>query len=220
MRSSTTPVIFPPGHPLDSPECRCMLSICLRRLRRWRVPPHWSAADWYEEINLEAMTAAQEASLAFDASHGIPLEWFIRNRVLNRALQFYRKEWAYGRRCSTAGQAAEYSGPDIDAPSAADDSVELLSALNRLSDADRWLVEQLFWKRVREADVAETLKISQQAVNRRKQLILLDLRKILAAPTTPVKKIRVVKSQPVTVIRMSSRQGQVKARVHHGGSAG
>jgi len=49
-------------------------------------------------------------------------------------------------------------------------------ALARLTKSDLWLVEQLFWRGRTEATVATETGITQQAVNKRKSMILLRLR--------------------------------------------
>ncbi len=39
-------------HGQDSSEWLTVHS-CLKRIRRWRVPPHWSVRDWFDEIMAE-----------------------------------------------------------------------------------------------------------------------------------------------------------------------
>ena len=50
------------------------------------------------------------------------------------------------------------------------------SALARLTKSDLWLVEQLFLRGRTEATIAAETGITQQAVNKRKSMILLRLR--------------------------------------------
>jgi DNA-directed RNA polymerase specialized sigma24 family protein len=52
-------------------------------------------------------------------------------------------------------------------------------ALARLPSSDLWLVEQLFLRDRTEADIATQIGITQQAVSKRKQLILLRLRRYM-----------------------------------------
>src|SRR5262245_1532896 len=49
----------------QSPEGITILK-CLKRARRWRVPPHWSRRDWADEIRAEVLAAAALASKEFD----------------------------------------------------------------------------------------------------------------------------------------------------------
>ena len=52
----------------------------------------------------------------------------------------------------------------------------LISGLARLTKSDLWLVEQLFLRGRTEATIAAETGITQQAVNKRKSMILLRLR--------------------------------------------
>jgi DNA-directed RNA polymerase specialized sigma subunit len=54
---------------------------------------------------------------------------------------------------------------------------ELLScALALLSQTDRWLIEELFWARHTETQIAGVCGVSQQAISKRKRAILRNLR--------------------------------------------
>ena len=149
----------------------------MRRISRWKTPPHWSISAWMEEMRSEASAAAYEAVCAFDPGRGIPLECFVRKRVLGRALDRYRKEWAYGHRwaygsdgCLGGTEETDFTAPDL---------MALQAALTQLADEDRMLLRQLYWDRSTEAGTAKVLGISQQAVNRRKLAILHRLRRLL-----------------------------------------
>src|SRR5262245_16001324 len=72
----------------------------LGRVRSWRIPPTWSYKDWVEEISAVAICEAYTAESLFDPSQSIPLQVFVRSRVLARALSRYRQEWAFARRRS------------------------------------------------------------------------------------------------------------------------
>jgi DNA-directed RNA polymerase specialized sigma subunit len=58
-----------------------------------------------------------------------------------------------------------------------DDS--LRHALLELPFADQWLVQQIFWNSVSQDKVARNLKITQQAVSKRKRKIIRKLRQLL-----------------------------------------
>jgi len=55
----------------------------------------------------------------------------------------------------------------------------LRCALLELPLADQWLVRQLFWNSTSEGNVARNLKITQQAVSKRKRKIIRKLRQLL-----------------------------------------
>jgi DNA-directed RNA polymerase specialized sigma24 family protein len=52
-------------------------------------------------------------------------------------------------------------------------------ALRRLPQPDAWLIEALFWEGKSEANLAERLGISQQAVNKRKWSIFKTLHRLI-----------------------------------------
>ena len=153
---------------------------CVKRIRHWRVPPHWTRADWQDEVTAQAEAAAYEASREYDTSQGVPLNAFVHQRVVASVLTRYRQEWAYGRRCTSIADVDENA---LGNSSCSCDVHELLSfALTQLPQNDRWLIEQLFWDRYTETEIGKLLGISQQAVSKRKRAILHDLRCWLDAP--------------------------------------
>jgi RNA polymerase sigma factor (sigma-70 family) len=157
---------------------------CVRRTHAWRVPPRWSPRDWWEEIDAEGIAAACDAVRLFDPSRGPSLGCFVYHQILAAALARYRQEWSY---------ALHYrlSSADPDLASRSDEDVatdleggRLRRLMTGLPEADRRLIERLFWEGCTEAEVAGRLGISKQAVNKRKQKILLTLRRSLRRPKT------------------------------------
>jgi hypothetical protein len=165
----------------DPPEWVVILG-CLRRIRGWRVPPHWSSRDWNEEIRAEAVAAALQAMRDFDQGRGIPREMFLRRRVMSAALNRYRREWSFAiSRASETMRDCRGSGT-IGAPGLPSRDVLggfLQEALRRLPRVDAWLIEGLFWDGKSEAKLAESLGISQQAVNKRKRSIFKTLHRLI-----------------------------------------
>jgi RNA polymerase sigma factor (sigma-70 family) len=103
------------------------------------------------------------------------------HQILSTALARYRREWNYALRYKP-------SPADLDALSRSDDQAATdheeerpRRSIRGLSEADRQMVERLFWERWTEEEVAGCLGISQQAVSRRKRKILLALRQSLKA---------------------------------------
>jgi RNA polymerase sigma factor (sigma-70 family) len=152
---------------LDSP---------LRRICAWRVPPHWSRSEWFEEMKAQGIAAAWQAVYDFDPERGVPLGAFVHQRVMTSALTRHRQEWAYAMRCgSQANEKGQGSrtGDSLYSPAV----YELLrDALARLSAPDRWLIVRLFWEGRTEAEIAAALGISHQAVSKRKRAVLQELR--------------------------------------------
>jgi DNA-directed RNA polymerase specialized sigma24 family protein len=152
-----------------------LLHSCLSRVLRWRVPPNWSISEWRNEIRAEAACAVWQAVSEYDPSRGVPFGAFARQRVLTQTLTRFRQEWAYASRCaqehSSELACAAYI-PFEDWPR---------EALARLSKPDLWLVGQLFLRDRTEADIAKQMGITQQGVNKRKRLILGNLRQFMGS---------------------------------------
>ena len=148
----------------------------LRRIFKWRVPPNWSISEWRNEMRAEAGCAAWQAVCDYDPSLGVPFDAFAYQRVLTKTLTRYRQEWTYALRVP---QGREQEGSDsrmldFAVPAVLDDWPR--SALATLTKSDRWLVEELFLRGRTEATIATETGITQQAVNKRKSMILLRLR--------------------------------------------
>lgn len=148
----------------------------LFRLLRSRVPPNWSARDWFEEMQALGAAAAWQARCEYDPSRGVPLSAFIRQRVLSSARTRYRQEWSYVVHCGGRATADEYEGRSDDSFWQSEAQDALRGLLTRLAESDRWLIERLFWDGWTEARVAEELGVTQQAISKRKRAIILGLR--------------------------------------------
>jgi len=163
----------------DTLEVRTVLR-CLKRIRRWRVPPRWSQREWLEEVEAEATVATLQAMRDFDPARGVPWSAFLGLRIMHAALSRYRREWAYAIRRISAGAMDEYETVENADSRLVEIVAELLEeALGRLPHADIALIEGLFWEGKTEAKLAEFLGISQQAVNKRKRSIFRTLRGLI-----------------------------------------
>ena len=158
----------------------CVISKCLRRIRRWRVPPRWTDQDWREEMEAEATAAALQAKRDFNPIRGVPWEAFLYLRIIRSALARHRREWMFAmRRVSiTAWDECEMiEGGSLPSREATHELLQ--DALGRLSAADARLIEDLFWEGKTEAGLGEALGISQQAVSKRKRSILKTLKRVV-----------------------------------------
>jgi DNA-directed RNA polymerase specialized sigma24 family protein len=153
-----------------------ILAACLKRVGRWRLPPNWSHHDWMEEAKGHAALAACQAFQDYLPEKGIPLEQFIRHRVMANILTRYRQEWSYARHCRHQPELESFHpvAPNLLDGNLLRNSVQELLA--RLSIADQNLIQQVFYDRRTEADIALSLGITQQAVSKRKGGILNQLR--------------------------------------------
>ena len=132
-----------------------------------------------EEARALAWCFACEAVEHFDPSRGLDVGVFIRSRVLAGVLTRYRREIAYARLCPKGIDLAEYAPS---APGITGHEVECLvvrELVAGLSNVERWLMEQLFWLKRTERQVAVDLGISQQAVSLRKRMTLRKLQALL-----------------------------------------
>jgi len=152
------------------------------KARSWRAPPNWSRHDWFAETNAITVAAGYRAEFDFDSQRDVPLGAFVYVRALTSAWTRYRQEWAY---CVRFG-GKHSNGADEGAITHAESSDEgprrarLQHALRQLSPIDEWLIEQLFWYGTTELRIGEMLRISQQAVSKRKRRILMRLRRALS----------------------------------------
>jgi RNA polymerase sigma factor (sigma-70 family) len=152
-------------------------SICTGRTHSWRVPPRWSVSDWWEEIDAESIAAACHAIRIFDPNRGPTLNSFVYHQILASALTRYRQEWTYALRYGlSSSEDPSHPGTD-DQLAIEQDEDQLKRLMTRLPEADRRLLERLFWEGRTETEIASGLGITQQAVSKRKRKILTELRR-------------------------------------------
>jgi RNA polymerase sigma factor (sigma-70 family) len=125
-------------------------------------------------MRAHSVAAAWHAVCDYDPSRNVPLPAFIYRRVIADSLTRYRQEWSYALHSVCQADEEKFERGSI-----ADDSLrppavrELLRyALMRLTEPQRQLIGQLFWAGYTEAEVAQSLGISHQAVSKRKRAVL------------------------------------------------
>jgi len=165
-----------PESALMGPSSLPILDSSLRRIFRWRVPPNWSISDWRNEMRAEAACAAWQAVCDYDPSLGVPFNAFAHQRVLTSTFTRYRQEWTYALRLAQEHKPEDSDSRMLDSAVPAVFADWPRPALARLTKSDLWLVEQLFLRGRTEATIATETGITQQAVNKRKSMILLRLR--------------------------------------------
>lgn len=167
-----------------APEYTSVLNSCIKRIARWRVPPNWAPDDWFAEMRAHGAAIMCQADGEYDPSRQVPLQAFEYQRVIAGALTRYRQEWRYALRFGIELDEQRRETVAEDSASFPADSDAVRMAVEQLSETDRWLVKQLFWEERIEAEVAQDLGISQQAVSKRKRAILQQLREAIGA-TSP-----------------------------------
>jgi DNA-directed RNA polymerase specialized sigma24 family protein len=163
-------------------ELSAALRRAFRKILSWRIPPNWSAHDWFDEVKAITAAACCQAELDYDLEHGVPLSAFLYQRALTCAWTRYRQEWAYALRFMQKEDATgcdEVATPRTSVPEICPPDDSLQYALLELPFADQWLVRQIFWNNVSQDKVARNLKITQQAVSKRKRKIIRKLRQLL-----------------------------------------
>ena len=154
-----------------------LVGSCLKRIFRWRVPPNWSVSDWRNEMRAQAACAAWQAVCDYDPSLSVPFIAFARQRVLTSTLTRYRQEWAYALRSAQEHDPENSDSRLFTTSEVFEDWPE--HALARLSKPDLWLIEQLFLRDRTESNIATQTGITQQAVNKRKRVIVMQLRRYI-----------------------------------------
>ncbi|HEX8367282.1 MAG TPA: hypothetical protein VF604_01825 [Pyrinomonadaceae bacterium] len=151
------------------------------RIRFWRKPPNWSFSDWCDEFLAIAISSAWQAKQDFDPSRGVSLAEFVSSRIQARTLTRYRQEWRFA--LGMVLSDTEIIEKLIDADPTTRSSQSAFECLDRaleyLSGAERWLIDQIFLQQRTETDIAAEMQISQPAVNKRKRAALLHLRALL-----------------------------------------
>jgi len=176
-------------------ERTAVLSRCCRRACSWRIPPNWSAADWFQEVRAIVAAAAWQAVSDLDHYRALAPSAVLYQRVMARCLARYRQEWSYGLHCLPEDVKSAWSADCFAkslSPCASDssaspadsfDNAELRRALHvalmALPEPDRWLIHQLFWEERTESELADLLGVNQSTVSRRKNGVLRDLNRNL-----------------------------------------
>ncbi len=149
-------------------------------VRNWRTPLNWSRRDWHREARAIIAAAGCRADFDYDPKRGVPRAAFVYKRAVASAWTRYRQEWAYALRFGAAApRTVKQPAATVRCPNDSDRAMDrpLCDALNQLPLTDRWLIQQLFWNRKTEDQLAATLRISQQAVSKRKGRVLKRLRR-------------------------------------------
>jgi DNA-directed RNA polymerase specialized sigma24 family protein len=165
-----------PEGAVAGPQSLPIVDSSLRRIFKWRVPPNWSISEWRNEMRAEAACAVWQAVCDYDPSLGVPFDAFAYQRVLTKTFTRYRQEWTYALRLAQEDKPEEVDTRMLDSPVSTLPADWPRSALATLTKSDRWLVEELFLRGRTEATIATEAGITQQAVNKRKSMILLRLR--------------------------------------------
>ena len=150
-------------------------------MRGWFPPPNWSLCDWQKEARAIIAAAGCRADFDYDPKRGVLRAAFVYKRAVASVWTRYRQEWAYARRFAAAPPKTierPVSAPrDSNDTAGATDRL-LGEALKQLPSPDRWLIQQLFWNRQKEDQLAATLRMSQQAISKRKGRVLKRLRRV------------------------------------------
>jgi DNA-directed RNA polymerase specialized sigma subunit len=148
------------------------------RLWRWRVPSNWCRPQWREEI------ASEVALTVLELARGTALEpqtdaRRIQSRIQNKILSRYRQEWAFSkhfdrevvtepRNCGHRELEHEYLA-----------LLALQEAVVALSESDQRLIQQIYWGKCTETQIAAEAGVSVPAICKRKNRILRHLRGVL-----------------------------------------
>jgi len=211
-----------------SPELQAILQSADRRLRSWRPPPNWSAADWSAECRQIEDIAAYKVTGFLDASGNASPARSIYNHLIASVRTSYRREWAYSLHFEARpmdfspreGEFEELTGTPADESRT---YAFLYDAMDELTPDQRFVVEQLFFFGRTETEVGEVFGISQRAVSKRKQRALDDLsaslRRIMSKvpmnrDRIRVKRLVVTAPSPPPPLRFlrDSREGESAAR--------
>ena len=153
---------------------------CSARIDLWRVPPRWTRADWRDEARAQGALAACEALRDFDPARGVPLGRLPLPARHRLRLEPLPSGMGVVRRLREIDPLPD---PVVSGSSHLDPVLfeQLAPILDGLPDADRGLIDQLFWAGRTEDDLAAAFGITQQGVNKRKRLVIGKLRRLFGS---------------------------------------
>jgi len=172
--------VIPSSDSLDN-DTNDAIQRALGKARSWQPPGNWSRRDWLDEVQAITAAAGCVAEGDYDAGRGVPRNAFIYRRAIASVWTRYRQEWAYCLR-SVSKPESEIRHAPLDAEIENTDTRllrNLRKALDQLSLSEQWLIRQIFWQGATQGGLAGILRISQQAVSRRRERALKHLRRLL-----------------------------------------
>jgi DNA-directed RNA polymerase specialized sigma24 family protein len=162
-------------------------------------------AEWIEEVTAQANLAACQAIREFDPERGVGLPVFVRERVLAAVWTMYRREKSRRARFGRGGgdeRLTEVAAPParetfpstlrtvtprsaVAAPPARETfpfmTPLVAAALDRLPEAEKRLLVEIFWERRRPSQIAAEARVKTRAVQLRTQAAMRSLRTELRA---------------------------------------
>ena len=189
MFSRTTEPQF--QSPLDPSILQIILIALLRLLgfaRRWPLPPTWFPPDWLQELRQTGFMAALTAEKDLDPAARDTFALSTYRRAHAAMAARFREEWAYQSHRVTPDRLPPGSSPEFPSepasPEPSPDQLaafdDLRQALDALPETDQVLIIRIFTEGSTESQLARSLNLTRRAVSKRKQAILLKLRKQLS----------------------------------------
>jgi RNA polymerase sigma factor (sigma-70 family) len=140
-------------------------------------------AEWIEEVTAQANLAACQAIREFDPERGVGLPVFVRERVLAAVWTMYRREKSRRARFGRGGGDERLT--EVAAPPARETfpfmTPLVAAALDRLPEAEKRLLVEIFWERRRPSQIAAEARVKTRAVQLRTQAAMRSLRTELRA---------------------------------------
>jgi RNA polymerase sigma factor (sigma-70 family) len=163
------------------PHWQTLYRACLQNSETKR-PPHWSTADWWDEVAVVAAEAAMQAAREYDPQRSPSLGGFVSGRMRQAVEQRHRQEEQFGRHWKALLEEVRAEAAPTDAGTGASNE-ELLQALRKelagMAPRDRELLRLHFEKGLKESAIAARLGLSQQAISKRKLQLLEQLGRAL-----------------------------------------
>jgi RNA polymerase sigma factor (sigma-70 family) len=137
-------------------------------------------------MHAQGAAAACQAARDYDPARGVPWGAFVRLRILSSLRTRHRQEWSFAVHCGPDAAVIEEEGEAQTDKSPATDPIDgmLRTALDRLAEPDRRLIQLLFWDGRTETELAAELGVAQSTVNKHKQAILVHLRRSIGDSRT------------------------------------
>jgi hypothetical protein len=167
------------SHAERDADMSAVLSQARRKILSWPKPANWSNHDWSDEVKGITAAVRCRVEIDFDRDRGVPMEAFLYLRALSCAWTRYRQECAYARRFIHANGCDTAAEVDVSFVEDCHPTDSLRCAVRKLPFVDQWLIRQLFWAKTPQGEIARVLRMSQQAISKRKRKIIGKLREVL-----------------------------------------
>ncbi len=158
-----------------------------RRARKWKTPPGYETAYWWEECESIAWIAVWNALLSYKPNANVSFPAYAFLKAVQAIRQEHRLAWRWSisttslRYDGDTGEPIEPVDPEWQKPfQQCEDRCDLQVLLQSLSEQERQLLDWHYQEELTEREIAQRLNLSKTAVHKRLIRVKTKLEKALA----------------------------------------